>query len=405
MMPTRIVRKKADFILAAAAAVFFCSSILAGQAPAAPRVYIIDPAALVKLKVHPDKAILALAVSDAEAALKVPPHSVMEKPQAPPSGDKHDWYSQAGYWWPDPSNPKGPYIRHDGVQNPEKNEITDEQFFNSTVRAADTLALGYYLTGNEAYAAHAALLLRTWFLDPATAMNPNLNYAQFIPNKNNGRAAGIVSSREMPEAIDAVGLLAGSRNWTAADDAGMRHWFGEWYKWLTTSDAGKEESGHPNNHGTWYQVQAAALALYLGKTEDAKMILTRVRDQRIPDEIAADGLQKYEMARTKSFSYSAMNLHALATLATIAQPLGIDLWKPAQPGGPGILTAIEALLPYDANHPWPHEQIEANREDSICPALYFAVGYTHDPKYTDGLNRFHCKATAEDLIISIGDKQ
>jgi hypothetical protein len=41
-------------------------------------------------------------------------------------------------------------------------------------------------------------------------MNPNLNYAQFIPNRNSGRAAGIVSARQMPEAIDAVGLLAES---------------------------------------------------------------------------------------------------------------------------------------------------------------------------------------------------
>lgn len=402
MTVTRIVRGRLHFVLVAIAAVVFYPSVAAAQVPAPPRVYTINAATLVELKAHPDKAILALAVRDADAALKVPPHSVTEKQQTPPSGDKHDWYSQAGYWWPDPKNPNGPYIRHDGVQNPQKNDFTDEQYFNSTVHAANTLALGYYLTGNEDYAAHAALLLRTWFLDPATAMNPNLNYAQFVPNRNNGRASGIVSSRQMPEAIDAVGLLAGSRNWTAADDAGMRHWFAEWYKWLTTSDAGKAESKHPNNHGSWYQVQAAALALYLGKTEDAKVILARVRDHRIPDEIAADGLQKYEMARTKSFSYSAMNLHALATLATIAQPLGIDLWKPVQPDGPSILTAINALLPYDAEHPWPYEQIEANREGSLCPALYFAVGYTHSPKYTDGLKRFHCKATAEDLIISLG---
>ena len=56
-------------------------------------------------------------------------------------------------------------------------------------------------------------------------MNPNLTYAQFVPNKNNGRPAGIVSARQMPEALDAVGLLAGSRNWTAADEAGMQRWF------------------------------------------------------------------------------------------------------------------------------------------------------------------------------------
>jgi len=109
------------------------------------------------------------------------------------------------------------------------------------------------------------------------------------------------------------------------------------------------------------------------------------------------------MVRTKSFSYSALNLRALSTLATVAQPLGIDLYQPSKPGAPGILTAVDALLPYDPQHPWPHEQIEKNREDSVCPAVYFAAGYTHDPKYTDGLKRFECETTAQYEIIALGN--
>ena len=249
----------------------------------------------------------------------------------------------------------------------------------------------------------AALLLRTWFLAPATAMNPNLTYAQFVPNKNNGRPAGIVSARQMPEVLDAVGLLAGSRNWTAADEQGMQRWFSRYYAWLTTSDAGKEEAGHPNNHGSWCQAQIAAIALYLGRTEDARKVLIFVRDHRIADEIDAQGMQKYEMARTKSFSYSALNLHALSVLASIAAPLGIDLYLPSGPGAPGILTAVDALLPFDPSHPWPHEQIEANREDSVCPALFYAAGYTHNAKYVDAEKRFECKMTAESAIIARGD--
>ena len=372
-------------------------------APLPPRVFELNAATVAKVKARSDKAILALAIQEAEKALKTEPHSVVEKKQTPPSGDKHDWYSQASYWWPDPANPKAPYIRHDGVKNPEKENFTDESYFNHTVRAADTLALAYYLTGDERYAAHAARLLRTWFLAPATAMNPNLNYAQFVPNKNTGRPAGIISSRQMPEAIDAAGLLAGSRNWTAADDAGMKQWFTRYYTWLTTSDAGRHEAGTPNNHGSWCQAQVAIIALFLGKTDDARKTLIYVRDTRIPEQIDAKGLQKYEMVRTKSFSYSALNLRALSTLATVAQPLGIDFYQPSKPGAPGILTAVDALLPYDPQHPWPHEQIEKNREDSVCPALYFAAGYTHDPKYTDALKRFECETTAQYEIIALGN--
>lgn len=365
-------------------------------------MFEIDAVTVARLKAHPDQTLIGLAIGDAEKAMRTEPHSVVDKKQTPPSGDKHDWYSQAGYWWPDPKNPNGPYIRHDGVKNPEKGDFTDEEYFNRTVKAANTLGLAYYLTGNETYAAHAERLLSAWFLAPATAMNPNLNYAQFVPNQNNGRPAGIVSFRELPQAIDAVGYLAGSKSWTAADDAAMKRWCNDFYKWLTTSEAGVEESTKPNNHGSWYQVQAVSLALCLGKTDEAIRILQRVRDERIPNEIDATGMQKYEMARTKSFSYSTMNLHALAVLAALAHPLGIDLYRPIRTGAAGILTAIDALLPYDPQHPWPHEQIEQNRENSICPALYYAAGQTHDPKYVTAEKRFECKVTAEYKIIGLG---
>lgn len=36
-----------------------------------------------------------------------------------PGGPK-DYYSEADYWWPDPANPGGPYIRRDGLSNPDR---------------------------------------------------------------------------------------------------------------------------------------------------------------------------------------------------------------------------------------------------------------------------------------------
>jgi hypothetical protein len=50
------------------------------------------------------------------------PVSVVQKAVTPPSGDKHDYMSQAPYWWPDPASADGkPYIRRDGERNPEIN--------------------------------------------------------------------------------------------------------------------------------------------------------------------------------------------------------------------------------------------------------------------------------------------
>ena len=384
-------------------AALICTGTLAGQQPA-PRVFQLNASTLAKVKAHPDPALMALAVKDADKYMKTPPLSVMDKKPMPPSGDKHDYMSMARYYWPNPDTPNHfPYVRRDGRDNPEIKTITDHDNLAHMSKASRALALGYYLTGNERYAEHAALLLRTWFLAPATAMHPHLNFAQYKNGKDTGNAMGILDARSLPMAIDAAGLLAGSKNWTAADDAGIQRWFADYYTWLTTSAAGKHESAAHNNHGSWYHEQAGPMAIFLGKADDARRMAERVLSQRIPDQIDAQGMQKYEMARTKSFSYSAFNLEALTAFAATVAPLGIDLYKPVTPGAPGILTAIDALLPYDSKHPWPHEQIVPDLESSLCPALVLAGAHTHDAKYIDAQKRFECKSTAVTIIESLGN--
>jgi hypothetical protein len=84
----------------------------------------------------------------------------------------------------------------------------------------------------------------------------------------------------------------------------------------------------------------------------------------------------------------------LTTVDEIVAPLGEDLCKPVKPGAPGILTGIDALLPYDKQHPWPHEQITSGLEGSLCPALVRAAAHTQEAKYVEAQKRFACKTTA-----------
>jgi len=115
-------------------------------------------------------------------------------------------------------------------------------------------------------------------------------------------------------------------------------------------------------------------------------------------------MQKYELVRTNSFSYSAFNLEALTTVDEIVAPLGEDFYKPITPGAPGILTGIDALLPYDPQHPWPHEQISKNLEGSLCPALVRAAAHTHEAKYVEAQKRFACKQTAITMLESMSSR-
>src|SRR5258708_4195556 len=167
-----------------------------------PRVFLLDAHKLAanKQRIHDgDKTFAAARAkldSDARKALSQEATSVVTKSIAPPSGDKHDYMSQAPYFWPDPAKPNGlPYIRRDGERNPEINKITDHEQMNQLNSAVWTLGLAYYFTREESYAQSAVSLVRTWFLDPATRMNPNLKYAQFIPAVNPGRAIALIETR------------------------------------------------------------------------------------------------------------------------------------------------------------------------------------------------------------------
>src|SRR3954470_7926079 len=162
---------------------------------------------------------------DADSVLSHPIFTVTAKHRTPPSGDMHDYMSLAPYWWPDTTKPGGvPFIRRDGDVNPESRLDTDSPRFLKMADAVETLALAYYFSNDARYGAKAGELIRAWFLDPATRMNPNLRFAQAIPGVTEGRGIGILDTRNLTNIIDAIGLLRGAPGWSAADERAMRDW-------------------------------------------------------------------------------------------------------------------------------------------------------------------------------------
>jgi hypothetical protein len=334
---------------------------------------------------------------EADKLLKQKPFSVMDKQQVPPSGDKHDYISQAPYFWRDTNAPEGKYIRHDGERNPEAGADSDSGHFQKTCADAYTLALAFYFSGEESYAVKAAELIRVWFLDPATKMNPNLNYGQGIPGETEGRPAGLISARGLVHLVDGIGLLAGSSAWTAADQQAMSAWFTDYLQWLTTSKIGRGELNAKNNHGTYCDAQVAAIALYLGRTAMAREIVSQAREKRVARQIEPDGRQPFELARTTSFGYSCFNLRALMDLADIGRSVGVDLWHYQTADGRGILKATEFMAPYaDPALVWPYQQIhQANRADLGELLLRAAAEYPDSQPIRDGLKNFKAESQAD----------
>ena len=356
---------------------------------AVPRVFLIDGRKLSETKRRiksGDKtfaAALTKLEADARRAMQQEPLSVVNKTATPASRDKHDYMSQAPYFWPNPNKPDGlPYIRRDGERNPEISKITDHLALDQMEAAVRTLSLAYYFKGDEDYAAKATQLLRAWFLDPATRMNPNLEYAQFIPGVNTGRGSGLIETRGLANTVDAIGLLAASKSWTAADQKGLEVWFTKFLEWMQDSRNGRDENAAKNNHGTYYDVQAMSFALFVGRNDLAKQIAETAKEKRIALQIEPDGRQPIELKRTKAWSYSNMNLDGLMLLARLAESVNVDLWTYQTKDGRGIRAALEYLYPYAMpDRRWTFQQIGGFEAKLFFPLMRRAAEHYHDQKF------------------------
>ncbi|MCQ4206755.1 alginate lyase family protein [Streptomyces longispororuber] len=360
---------------AAALAAVLLPTADAAARESAPRTAVLDGKRLQQTRLrlaHGDPALRA-AVRDlsarADGWLDQGPWTVVDKPKPAPGGDVHDYLSQAPYWWPTTAptadNPWGcPYVQKDGQRNPEVDTGTDRQDVEKVFDSTYDLALAWYYTGKKQYAVKAGQVLRTWFLDADTKMNPNLDHAQFIPCKYDGRAIGIIDfSQSYTSVVDAVALLGdGAPGWSKGDRAGMGEWNEDFLGWLVNSDFGKQEGAADNNHGTFYDMQVAALAYATGDTGLARRTVLDARAKRIDSQIAADGTQPQELARTRSWHYSTFDLVAYTRLAAIGRHVGVDLWAYQGPDGQSLFKAVGRLLPAATGAAaWPYPELEFKR--------------------------------------------
>lgn len=308
----------------------------------------------------------------ADAALKAGPWSVTyHRPEGlGVNAGPNDYYSEGPYWWPDPKNPKGPYIRKDGERNPTR-FMGNRSDLSRVCDATLALGMGAYLFGKTACVEHATKILSTWFLDPKTRMNPNLEFGQAVRGHNTGRGTGIIDTVSLIHVAQGVTLLEDAHNGLDAKiAAGMRRWFADYLKWMTTSKKGLEEKMATNNHATWWTAQAAAYATFTGDAAARKMCWDHFRTHLIK-QIEADGSCPREEERTQSLSYSSMNLDAFSVVCRLAELDGVDLWHVRGLKKAEVVEAFRYLVPFMLDpSAWKKEQIEKyNAKGYFFPGL------------------------------------
>jgi hypothetical protein len=285
----------------------------------------------------------------AEAALKLEPISVTKFRAKLSEGGPHDFYSNGDYWWPNPETTNGlPYVQRDGQSNPG-NFIAHRQCVMGLRDAVAALGAAYKISGKDRFAAKAAELLRVFFLDEKTRMNPSLKFAQAIPGVTPGRGIGIIDTLHLAEVPLAVLAMRDSKSFPPEVFAGVKQWFQDYSDWMITSKNGNDEANAGNNHAVAYWLQIACFARLTG--DDAKLAESRRRYKEVfvAKQMATDGSFPAELRRTKPYGYSIFQLDNMASLCQIASTPADDLWKFELADGRGISRATEFLYPFLAD--------------------------------------------------------
>lgn len=319
-------------------------------------------------------------IENADTTLNQPVANVVDNGTLPPSGDPHDYYSYSPYWWPNPENPNGPYIWRDGEVNPDRYS-SDISQIEAMVNRVTSLVPAWYFTGDKRYAESAVVQLRAWFLEPATKMNPNVEFGQKRRGHHYNSPSGVLEAWRMRWVIDCAILLESFSGWTANDAKALRNWFSQFALWMVESPTGIEESMQPNNHGTWYNAQLILYALYGENFNLARKQLDGM-PARIFFQVFIDGRQPQELIRTRSLNYSIFNARALLTVARLGRHLDYDLFAYRSLEGRSIGLAVDYMTPFILGEKeWPIVQLRPHSNTSAAQLYWNAAKGFENRKY------------------------
>ncbi len=299
------------------------------------------------------------------------------------AGGLHDYYSEGDYWWPDPSDPNGPYIRRDGYSNPDNFQEHRLLLMRFSMQVP-ALVAAYLVTGDIRYSEKAVQHIRAWFIDEKTRMNPNLLYAQAIKGRVTGRGIGIIDTIHLVEIARAIGILEKNNVIANEDLVVVKNWFINYIHWLITHEYGIAERDNGNNHSTCWNMQVAAYANLVNDQETMQYCRDFFRDHLLPEQMAPDGSFPRELNRTKPYAYSLFNLDMMAMNCQILSTEEENLWFYSLPDGRSMKKAVLFMVPSIRDKSvWPYKPdvMYFDEWPVAQPFLLFAGIAYDEPEY------------------------
>jgi len=287
-------------------------------------------------------------IAEAAWALQQKPVTVTASSSPRSAGGKHDFFSEADYFWPDPQNPDGPYINRDGLTNPD-NFLAHRKAMVRFSKIIGALASAYKITGDEKYVKAAVIHFQAWFINSETLMNPNLLFAQAVKGKFTGRNYGIIDTIHLMEVAQGALVMEKAKAFDSKTAKGVKKWFADYTLWLNTSKPGIQEKTVKNNHATCWAMQVASFARLCNDQNMLDSLRISFKTILLPNQMGNDGSFPLEAARTKPYGYSIFNLDAMTMLCQILSTPKDNLWTFETADGKSIKKGITHLYPFIAD--------------------------------------------------------
>ncbi len=332
-----------------------------------------------------EKILHNVIIQNADWAIAQQPQTITSFICERSAGDEHDFYSEGDYWWPDPSNPDGPYIRRDGETNPD-NFIEHRLAMIRFSKVVGYLASAYKVTGDEKYVQHAFNHIKAWFVDNDTKMNPNLLYAQAIKGITKGRGIGIIDTIHLMEVAQGIICMENANNVDEKILDDSKKWFSDYLRWLTTHQNGIDEMNAQNNHGTCWVMQVASFAKLTNNIDILDFCRQRYKNVLLPGQMEENGSFPKELSRTKPYGYSLFNLDAMTTICQILSTDTDNLWQYTTETGLNIKKGVDFMYPFvkdKSKWTYPQDVMYWNDWPVAQPFLIFAAQAFNNQSYFD----------------------
>lgn len=296
---------------------------------------------------EPTPGLAAIAAN----ARAVPPLSVNDKPAGIPGTPDLSYVNAVPHWQSlagsESALDRTSLLAQPGPAGGDVAQHYDRARLQLMLDCVCVLALDGRINGNRESITHAHRLVRTWFLDPATAMIPDGAYARLSgvdPGRNVLDAA--TDFRDFYPLFDALTLLAAEGAFSLAEQQQLGEWFDAFLGWLAADSTVFLRQHSASSACTWYHLLMLALAAYRGRRNVAAQVFDNLPGL-LARQFRPDGSPRSAASDSPLQHEHLFNLQAWANLVLLCSALGRDLFAFRDSNG----HCLQAAFAHAQHHP------------------------------------------------------